>query len=146
TTTRSGLVTPSWRRIGRSAIRVNARSGAPRRSGPYSGNAWTLLPVCSSASARTCAAVFAPWPARACQRISVMADEELVDGCCGELPLAHRLDGALPAVQHVAAREDPRIDRAASRRVDVLEELRIFGPRALAECLHNRVRVEHELG
>ena len=71
TTTRSGSVTESWRRMGRSEMRVNARSGAPRRSGPYSGNACTPLPSRSSASARIWAAVLAPCPARACQRISV---------------------------------------------------------------------------
>ena len=37
TTTTSGCVIESWRRIGTSSTRVNARSGAPRRSGPYSG-------------------------------------------------------------------------------------------------------------
>ena len=46
---RPGCVIASWRRIGLSSMRVYARSGAPRRSGPYSGNACTLLPSCRSA-------------------------------------------------------------------------------------------------
>ncbi len=70
TTTTSGSVTVSWRRIGFSSKRVYARIGAPRRSGPYSGKACTALPASSRPSAVSCAAVFAPWPARACQRIS----------------------------------------------------------------------------
>src|SRR5581483_8737591 len=51
TTATSGRVTASWRRIGSSSLRVYARNGAPRRSGPYSGKAWTYRPASSSAVA-----------------------------------------------------------------------------------------------
>ena len=48
---RARAVTASWRRIGLSSTRVYARIGAPRRSGPYSGNACTLCPSFRSAVA-----------------------------------------------------------------------------------------------
>src|SRR5665213_866640 len=51
TTTTFGCSIESCRRIGASSTRVYARNGAPLRSGPYSGNAWTLLPACSNAVA-----------------------------------------------------------------------------------------------
>jgi hypothetical protein len=60
TTTRFGLVTESWRRIGAEEARVYARSGAPRRSGPYSGKACAYDPLRRKAIARIWAAVFAP--------------------------------------------------------------------------------------
>jgi hypothetical protein len=59
-------------------MRVNALMGAPMRSGPYSGIACMYWSEPSAVSATSLAAVTAPWPARACQRISV--------SCCTRLP------------------------------------------------------------
>ena len=60
-----------WISMGSSLMRVNALIGAPMRSGPYSGMACMYWSAESAVSATTLAAVTAPWPARACQRISV---------------------------------------------------------------------------
>ena len=47
--------------------------GAPIRSGPYSGNPCTYLPVLKAASASSSDAVFAPWPPRPCHLISTIS-------------------------------------------------------------------------
>ncbi len=57
--------------MGSSLTRVKATMGAPERSGPYSGKAWKYLPWPRASSATILAAVTAPCPPRACQRISV---------------------------------------------------------------------------
>ncbi len=71
TTTICGCSIPEYTWMGSSLTRVKATMGAPERSGPYSGNAWKYLPWPRASSATILAAVTAPWPPRACQRISV---------------------------------------------------------------------------
>src|SRR5680860_706279 len=57
--------------MGSLLMRVKATIGAPERSGPYSGKAWKCRPRSTASSATILAAVTAPWPPRACHRISV---------------------------------------------------------------------------
>ena len=59
--------------MGRSDSFVNARIGAPRRSGPNEGNASACAPSASDAAAPSKrAAVNAPCPPRPCHRTSIM--------------------------------------------------------------------------
>ena len=59
--------------MGSSDSFVNARIGAPRRSGPNDGNAKACRPSSSDAAAPSSrAAVKAPWPPRPCHSISIM--------------------------------------------------------------------------
>ncbi len=69
--TMSGFSMLQWISMGSALMRVNALIGAPIRSGPYSGIACMYRSCSSAVSATSFAAVTAPWPARACQRISV---------------------------------------------------------------------------
>ena len=136
----------SWRRIGRSETRVNARSGAPRRSGPYSGNAWTLLPSRSSASARIWAAVFAPCPARACQRISVSSRIAATPSSAATARLASRTAWTTLAPP-LTASPAAKIFGFAVRPsvVDGLEQREELVARPLADRLHDRVDGNDEL-
>ena len=65
--------------MGASAILVNARMGAPRRSGPNEGNASACLPSAIDAAApRSRAAVNAPCPPRPCHNTSIMQSPVLL--------------------------------------------------------------------
>ena len=75
--TTSGFSMLQWISIGTELMRVNALIGAPMRSGPYSGIACMYWSAESAVSATTLAAVTAPCPARACQRISVSCGMDL---------------------------------------------------------------------
>ena len=146
TTTTSGSVIVSWRRIGRSETRVNARSGAPRRSGPYSGNACTPLPFAQQRQredlgGRLGALAGARVPADLGQLAHRSDSSSARDGA---LCLAHGLDDAGAAVDGVAGGEDLRV-RGPSVLVDGLEQRSELLARPLADRLDDRVDRHDEL-
>ena len=157
TTTTSGRVTASWRRIGLSSTRVYARIGAPRRSGPYSGKACALWPALSASLGEQ---LRSGLRALSCARMPADLDQVRlpqvrVDRARRELGAADGLDDgrsrrwiASPAVKYFGFPVRPScVDRdRVTDELDAVDPREELSARPLADRLDDRVAVEQELG
>src|SRR3990170_1862347 len=104
--------------------RRNAMTGAPVRSAPKEGNAWTCQPSRKSADASSFEAMTAPWPPRPWKRVEIMSAsirqrvrQVLVNGARRAPAGAHRGDHGRSAGDDVPAGKDALLLRGTGLRV-----------------------------